>query len=446
MRDSMQRIGLIVLCAAFLLSPSPTIAGDVDRTWKRCDEFSPQERALIDLRSETPRDEQVDYLPAEKYPFKPPFTAEELAYRVMNFPHNGRYPHSIADAWGTISKDGLFTHGITVTQATVPAGKEGVTGQLNAAPGEEFMRFVAYYTYPPKDRDLQALWVHRRTDRTQRMKIDNFMYVPYMRRVRRMPQFQRDAPLRGMVQSFDDIVGSAAWEFSWRFIGSDVLYETARFPQTRSELTLARADGSFYDVSTSDIRMMGDEYPFYTDDGGVECLVLVGETRKDWLPNYSTPKVIYWIDRHYSFPLRVESYDTNGELKKVQVRLAKQGNPALGPEGYFSLLTLYWDVDLDLLTYSLHDAYRAVEWTDEEASVMFSPEFMRRCWLKYAPQTHAHVGSLKEFYLRPSLDLEKFPEERRIHLKPDLEERIAAQEEAGHLVFSTSERGTPGGE
>ena len=88
----MQRIGLIVLCAAFLLSPSPTIAGEVHRTWKRCDEFSPQERALIDLRSETPRDEQADYLPAEKYPFKSPFTAEELAYRVMNFPHNGRYP------------------------------------------------------------------------------------------------------------------------------------------------------------------------------------------------------------------------------------------------------------------------------------------------------------------------------------------------------------------
>jgi hypothetical protein len=191
---------------------------------------------------------------------------------------------------------------------------------------------------------------------------------------------------------------------------------------------------------------MGDDYPFYTDDGGVECLVLVAEARKDWLPNYATPKIIYWIDRHYSFPLRIELYDNEGELKKVQVRMAKQGNPAQGPEGYFSLLSVFWDTDLDLLGYSLHDAYRAVEWTDEEASVMFSPEFMRRCWLKYAPQTHALAGSLKEYYLRPSVDREKFPDERPISLDAGVEARIVAQEKAGHLVFTTSEKGTPGGE
>jgi hypothetical protein len=435
----MRRTGLIVLCAAFLLRPAPSIAEEPLKTWKRCDEFSAQERALIDLRTDAPRHEQLDYLPAEEYPFTAPFTAEEIAIRAMNFPHNGRQPHSVADAWGTITKEGLLNKGVTVTQATVPAGREGVLGQLTAAPGEEFMRFVAYYTYPPKDRDLQALWVHRRTDRTQRTKIDSFMYVPYMRRVRRMPQFRRDVPLRGMVQSFDDIVGSAAWEFSWRFIGSDVLYETVRFPNTRPEITLASADGSFYDVATSDIRMMGDDYPYYTDDGGVECLVLVGEARKEWLPQYSTPKNIYWVDRHYSFPLRVESYDGEGRHKKVQVRVAKQGNPELGSEGYFSLITLYWDAELDLLTYSLHDAYRTVDWTEEEASVMFSSEFMRRCWLKYAPQTHAHVSSLKEFYLRPSLDREKFPRERSISLNAGLEERIAAQEREGRLVFATSE-------
>jgi hypothetical protein len=45
------------------------------------------------------------------------------------------------------------------------------------------------------------------------------------------------------------------------------------------------------------------------------------------------------------------------------------------------------------------------------------------------------LNSPDEFYLRPSLDPEKFPEERKIVLSPELEARIQAQEQAGRLVF-----------
>jgi hypothetical protein len=440
----MRRIGFVGLCAVLALPFSPatgaeTTSAEARKTWKRSDEFSPRERALIDFRTERPRDAEIEYLPAEKYPFTAPFTAEELAYRMMNFAHNGRWPATMADGYGTITKEGYLTQGITVTRVTVVPGREGVAGQLHTPPGEEFMRFAYYYTDPPKDRHLQGLWVHKRTDREQRTNIDNFMYVPYMRRVRRMPQFRRDVPFRGMVQTFHDIAGREAWEFSWRVIGSDVLYETTRFPATRPKLTLARADGSFYEVSTSELKMMGDIYPFYRTDGGVECLVLVAEPQRDWLPHYAVSRIVYWIDRHYFYPLRIELYDSEGKLKTVQVRLAKQGNPALGAEGYTNLLTVFWDTDLDLIGYSLHDAYRVIEWSEEERSVMFSPEFMRRCWLKYAQPTHALVASQKEFYLRPSLEAGKFCEGRLIRLADDVQERVAAQEKAGHLVFAASE-------
>jgi hypothetical protein len=271
--------------------------------------------------------------------------------------------------------------------------------------------------------------------------MDNFWYLPEMRRVRRMPQFRRDQPLRGTVQTIDDLMGRDAWEFSWRVIGTDVLYETVRFPSTRPKLTLARGDGSFYEVSTSELRLMGDDYPFYRTDGGVETLVLISEPRSDWLPNYSDAKIIYWIDKHYFYPLRVEKYDAEGNLKNVYVTLAAPGDPELSPEGYRSLLTVYWDSRLDLLTYSLHDAYRTVEWSEAEKAVMFSPEFMRRCWLKYAQPTHALVSSVEEYYLRPSLDRGKFPDERTIHLAPDVEQRIAAQNAAGRLVFATPDDG-----
>jgi hypothetical protein len=260
-----------------------------------------------------------------------------------------------------------------------------------------------------------------------------------LRRVRRLPQPRRDSPIPDAVQSLDDILGRDAWEFSWRIIGADVFYESVRFPATRPTMTLARPDGTFYDVSTAELKIMGDVYPFYTEDGGLECFVVVAEPREDWLPNYAASRIIYWVDKHYHYPVRIEQYSSEGKLISIQVRLGKQENPALGPRGYTNLLTVYWDPNLDLMTYSLHDAHRLVEWTDEEATIMFSPDFMRRGWLKYRPRTQSLADSPEEFYLRPSLEPGKFPEERRIRVAPDVEKRIRAQDAAGRLIFAASE-------
>ena len=408
-------------------------------TWKRVSEFSPEEKALIDWRSESPRAVEIPYLPAESYPFEAPFTAEELAYRLMNFSHNARWPHTIADCLGSVTKDGYLSQSITVVRIGIFSEQEGLPGHISTPPGDDYLRMFYYYTYPPKDEGMQGLWIQKRTDRARRTKYDNFLYSPSLRRVRRLPQARRDIPLMKAAQSLDDVIGRDAWEFSWRIIGTDVLYETVRFPVTLGNLTLARSDGTFYDVPTTDIKIMGDAYPFYTEGDGVECYVLVAEPRKDWLPDYAASRIVYWIDKHYFYPLRIEQYGANGKLLSIQVRLAKQENPALGPQGYTNLNTVYWDPDVDLITYSLHDAHRLVEWTDGEKAVMFSPEFMRRRWLRYRQQSHALVEAAEEFYLRPSLEPGKFPEEREIRLPADVEERIRAQDAAGQLVFSEAQ-------
>jgi hypothetical protein len=441
---SKPRSFLFALLAAASIPLAPVVRAEQplvpsNGTWKRISDFSPAENAAIDWRSETPRDADIPYLPAERYPFEAPFSAEKLGYRVMNFSHNARWPHTMADSLGSITKAGYLSQSTTVLRMGVFSDGEGVPGHIATAPGKDFLRMFYYYTYPPKDQGMQGMWSYRRTDKAHKTKIDNFMYFPALRRVRRLPQPRRDAPIQGAVQSVDDVVGRDAWEFSWRIIGSDVLYETVRFPATRPTLTLAHSDGTFFDVPTADLAIMGDDYPFYTEDGGVACYVLVAEPRKDWLPDYSASKIVYWIDRHYFYPVRIEQYGAEGELRNIQVRLAKLENPALGPEGHTNLLTVYWDANLDLITYSLHDAHKIVEWTGAEKAVMFSADFMRRRWLKYRQRTLSLVDSPKEFYLRPSLEPGKWPEERRLELAPDLEARIRAQDAAGHLVFATSE-------
>ena len=57
------------------------------RTWKYVSELSEEEQQRIDLRTETPRGSTVPYLPAEPYPFSPPYTAEEKGFLSTEFSH-----------------------------------------------------------------------------------------------------------------------------------------------------------------------------------------------------------------------------------------------------------------------------------------------------------------------------------------------------------------------
>ena len=427
-----------------LFTTSDLFAAEISsggKTWKTIEELSPTDKAELDLRTETPRDAQIPYLPAEQYPFAPPYTAEEMAYREMEFPHVSRWSHLIADSFGTLTSGGYLNQGVTIGvnfyMGENNATEGGVLAQLRTAPGKDYERMVFYYTSPPESLGEQNLWILYRTDLKATTQLDYFAYAPSLRRVRRFPQPRRGERFPNSVQAFDDVVGRGAWEFSWKILGTDVLQETVRLPDTRPTLTLASAEGKFTDVSREQLKMMGDSYPFYTVDGGVECYVIEGTTRQDWLPNYSASKVIYWLDRHYFYPLRIEQYDTEGRLAVVEVRVAKQENPALKDKGYAALLSVYYDLSLDLLSYSLHDAHLVKEWSAEEKKVMFGPDFMRRQWLMYPLKTQALVRTPAEFYLRPLLYEGKFPHARTIELEPEGAARIRAQEEAGHLVFET---------
>ncbi|MGE0827655.1 MAG: hypothetical protein AB7P18_36710 [Candidatus Binatia bacterium] len=50
-------------------------------------------------------------------------------------------------------------------------------------------------------------------------------------------------------------------------------------------------------------------------------------------------------------------------------------------------------------------------------------------------KSYLGVDRPEEFFLRPGLELGKFPEQRLIELSPLLTARIQAQEAAGRLVF-----------
>ncbi len=180
--------------------------------------------------------------------------------------------------------------------------------------------------------------------------------------------------------TYDDFLGRDAWEFTWRIIGTDVLYETVRFPATRQTITLMAGDGSLNDVSVKSLKLMGDKYPYYTPEGGVPCYVVEAKAKPDWLPDYYAPRLLYWLDQHYFYPLHTEQYGSDGALVATEDRIADLYNPDLKERGYQNLITIWWNAQLDFLSYGVHDDHRLRQWSEKDKEIYFNPDFMRRVW------------------------------------------------------------------
>ena len=437
------RINIVLLFTVGLfigLGPhQQTYAQTLTKTWRTVEELSPEERANLDFRTETPRDPQIPYLPAEPYPFSPPYTAEELGYLTFELDTlRPRFSHIWLSTVQSMTAGGYILGTLKNNTSILYLPKDG-NELFHWPPGQEYMRAVSQFTYPPESDGNQQLWFEYRTDLSFTKKQDRYMYRPGLRRIRRQPQPRREDRFPNNAQSFDDLQGRDPWEFTWSILGTDTLYSTVRFPNTRPVVTITRQDGSTYERDTTTFKIMGDTYPAYTKDGGVECYVVESTPRPEWLPNYYRSKLIYWIDKKFFCPLRIEQYDDNGKLILVAERLERSEYPEDGRLGYTPLIVLYWTTDIDLMTAGFHDYHKKMNWLDDHWESYFSAEFLRRGWFLSPYKSRGDVPSPEQFYLRPLLYRDKFPEHRRIELAPEVEARVAAQEAAGRIVFEVTE-------
>jgi uncharacterized protein DUF1329 len=441
---SMRRVGdirvLLPCLFACLAAVSPARGSGENgagmRSWKTVSDLSPEELAHVDRRADTPRHAQYPYLPAEPYPFAPPYTAEEMGYRMMEFTQRPRWSCALANIFGSISGEGaLLGLGRAVNLIAYP-GDGGAAFELEREPGEEVYRQLTQQLFPPEAYTSQTLVIRYRTDQQFVKKEDMYSYSPTLRRVRHQTSMRRNDRFPQMALTLDDASGRSAWEYSWTLLGTDVLFETVRFPATRPRVTITEADGTYRERATKDLKLMGDDYAHYTPGNGVKCYVLEARSRADWLPDYHASRVLFWLETHSFFPLRTETYDREGKLSRVEVRLTKMVRAALGERGYSPFIQIYWDVASDILTYNIRDGIRLMQWSPTDMMTYFNPDFMRRQWYLVPVRSYLGVERPEEFYLRPGLEPGKFPEHRSIQLSEALAERIQAQDAAGRLVFT----------
>lgn len=428
-----------VAALSALFRPSVSWAAE-GRTWRHVSELSQEELQKLDLRTETPRDSTFPYLPAEPYPYAAPYTAEEMGLISTEFAHMPRRNCALIEDYGTISANGYLTtaQAIGLVSYRDPAG---LLGQLQTKPGEWYTQWLFQTIAPAERHGRQSLYTLYRTDRTFSARLDLFIYSPELRRVRRQPQPRRQDKAPGFASGYENFLNRDAWEFRWRLIGTDVLFETVRFPRTRTSITLTAADGALFETAPQALKIMGRDYPAYTPEGGVACYVVEARTREDWIPDYYAPKILYWLDQQTFFPLRIEEYNAEGVLTYVEDRTAHLVNPDLGNKGYEAHIFLSWDISQDIMSYDVHDAYRPQIWSVADQQVFFSPDFLRRVWFVAPLKSQATMPNPEAFFLRPALYRDKFPQERQIMLSPQLEARIRAQETAGQLVFEERQSG-----
>ena len=430
-------VATCVLCPA--IAPSVWTGsenGDKPRLWKTLGELSPESLAQIDPRTDAPRHVEYPYLPAEAYPFTAPYTAEEMGYRSMEFTQRPRWSCALANLFGSISSEGaLLGQGRAVNLIMYPT-PEGAGIELLRKPGEEVYRQLTQQLFPPESYTSQTLVIRYRTDQQFVKKEDMFSYSPTLRRVRHQNSMRRNDRFPQMAMTLDDASGRSAWEYTWTTLGTDVLFETVRFPVTRPRVTVTEADDSYRELETKSLKLMGEDYQHYTADGGVECYVIDARPKEDWLPDYHASHVVYWLEKHSFFPLRTETYGRDGKLSRVEVRLTKMVHKALGERGYSPFIQVYWDVATDIITYNIRDGIRLMRWSPTDAVTYFNPDFMRRQWYLVPLRSYLGVDRPEDFYLRPGLEPGKFPEHRDLELPAILMERLRAQDKAGRLVFT----------
>src|SRR5215470_3872989 len=120
------------------------------KTWITVDELSAEERAILDLRTDTPRDPQIPYLPLERFPFAPPYTAEEMGYRAMEFPHSPYWNCTLIDIAMSVTNTGFMDQRVSIIPILyLPEG--GFAEQLYATkPGQEVYRWLSQSVSPPE--------------------------------------------------------------------------------------------------------------------------------------------------------------------------------------------------------------------------------------------------------------------------------------------------------
>ncbi|MDY6971247.1 MAG: outer membrane lipoprotein-sorting protein [Thermodesulfobacteriota bacterium] len=374
---------------------------DKGKTWIQLDEPIP----------EGEKDKKWPWLPAEKFPFKAPYTGDELAWFTN---HSGQvFSHYCDTAFLSmrLNKRGHLIQRAVTQKFTQPYNWNALLDYEKCKVGEIINYQLQVYFEPPEKRGSGLLSKRYQQTFQQRKTPDIWIYVPSLRRNRRVGISDREDCIAGSDISYDDLLLRQPWDSTHTIIGTDVIYETANRPLTVDS---------------------PDKYPWnpYREDGGVECYV-VREVHKD--PKYYLTQRIVWYEKTTKMMLRDEQYDRAGDLMRLSETaylVDMAGGAWFSQEHHDRGLVLRcwhnaWSIQIDHQTYGPfvpEDVWYGRAFSNEvynPLQLLKEEEWRTKTKVPY-------LKSAKEFIPRPPLYRDKFPKYRKIVLPEELEKKLEA--------------------
>jgi hypothetical protein len=412
-----------------------------EKTWKTVADLD--KKALdafeMDLTpwEQTERDKKYPYVAAK---LEPPYTATEIIYLLTVGQYFPWWTHESPIGGMKISNRGGINYYTGQREVWCCLTPDTLRDYLYQWPEDKTYLWAwdRYYT-PVRSRGDKLLQNAYRTGLNNKKYSNKWSYSCRSQKTAPEGESLYSDRYWNMDYTYGDTL-MVPWYYTWKFLGTDILYidDAIRFPKTRTEIEIRNWGARTEKKNTAKIKLMGDDYPSYTQDGGVCCLVLEGTANPDFI-SLTHPKIILWVDIHAQRELRRERYDAAGNLAAVMEARYRLELKNKGKWGYSHLIRLTWDIQTDHLSADHCDFHRPPQTFEVDADnpeTYFRPNPIAMCSEMFpVPGSTMVFRDPEQFYLRPKLMAGKFPESRKINIDPGTVKLINAQNKAQKLVF-----------
>jgi hypothetical protein len=416
------------------------------RTWKYVEELTAAEKEYwqIDPRwsHEIPRDKEFPLLPEERYPYKPPYTGEELASLSESAGSTttmcGLQTHHAYHINRTKDRNGIVSKSDTICN-TIKHFKTYAQMLYGMKPGAEQGAYLVVVVSPPEQNGTVSLSKFYKDGPGVTKLEDRWAYLPNLRRVRRISGANGEDYIPGAIVTYDDVFLRDFWKFDSKIIGVDILYQAANQKKPYGPITGP-----------------------YRKDGGIDTYVVLHRPKQK---DYYLSQWITWQDKKTGHILRTEQWDRRGNFKKIDentlaaqvlvfgkleypwAEAIKGGLNENGNERRSFMMgggpTYSWDVEQDVQTYMIpsgpdkkidYDKFGplSVYAGKENWQSLFQPQRIENPFTKPVPVVKFEA---KDFPPYPPLYREKFPKFRKIALPSEIQAKIKKEESEKRKLF-----------
>jgi hypothetical protein len=412
------------------------------KTWGSISELSSDDLSKYQMDispwEKTPRNEKYPYVAAAIN--AAPYTAAAIIYRMMIGQHFPWWTHESPIGGIAINNIGGINRYKGQREVWSAMDPESLEDYLYQWPEDKVCMWIwdRYYS-PIRTRYNKLLQNYYRAGETSKKSSEKWEYLMVTGKVDTTGRTYKDQYNNSLDYQYGDVM-MVPWYYTFRFVGVDTLYseDTIRFPKGRTKINRLDWDAKPVQLDVDSMKPMGESYPAYTKDGGVPCYVIEATVNQNAFAQNAS-KVLLWVDMHAFRELRRERYDLNNELETVTTAIYHQERKDKGAWGYSILIYLAWRVSRDHMTahhYDFHRTPKTFTVDPEHPENYFKPNPVSMASQMFpVPQSIMLPGDPEQFYLRPKLMLDKFPQDRNIKLSEKMTRLINGQNKGNQLVF-----------